>query len=48
MESASSFLVDRGCHFVELNVFGPNDRARGLYESMGYISTEEMRMVDQL
>lgn len=36
MEEASAVATREGAHYVGLNVFGFNDVARSLYESMGY------------
>lgn len=36
MEGASAVATREGAGYVGLNVFGPNDVARSLYESMGY------------
>jgi ribosomal protein S18 acetylase RimI-like enzyme len=36
----------RGIHRIELNVFGGNDVARGLYRSMGYVETSAQMRKD--
>ncbi len=41
MIAAEDFLRQRGCGYVELNVFGFNDVARSLYNSLGYVVREE-------
>ena len=41
MIAAENYFRGRNARYLELNVFGYNDVARGLYESLGYVSVEE-------
>jgi GNAT superfamily N-acetyltransferase len=41
MAHAARWTRSRGVPWVGLNVFGPNDRARSLYERLGYVLEEE-------
>jgi ribosomal protein S18 acetylase RimI-like enzyme len=46
LKLAEEFARNRGATKLELNVFGNNTVARGLYESLGYrISTVHMSKV---
>ncbi len=49
MVAAERLMYDAGLRAVGLNVFGFNERARSLYESLGYgvVATQMLRMLDQ-
>jgi len=49
MLAAERFALDLGRKTIGLNVFGPNERARRLYDSLGYqvVSTSMTKHLDQ-
>ncbi len=47
MISAEKFFRARNARYLELHVFGYNDQARSLYESLGFVSVEESFIRDQ-
>jgi ribosomal protein S18 acetylase RimI-like enzyme len=49
MLAAERLMSDAGLTAVGLNVFGFNDRAQGLYESLGYgvVSTQMLKLLDR-
>ena len=49
MLAAERFTLDLGRKTIGLNVFGPNDRARRLYDTLGYqvMSTSMTKHLDR-
>ena len=46
MQLAEEEAKSRGIDRIELNVFGGNDVARGLYRSLGYVETSAQMRKD--
>jgi ribosomal protein S18 acetylase RimI-like enzyme len=46
LDAGASAAVELGATTLGLNVFGPNDGARALYERAGYATTEQTYRIE--